>query len=316
MIMASFVWLAVAGLLGLAMPATQVLDLPTDWRLAFESAYSQLTGNRPKLLLTTYFGDLGDNLHRACHLPVDGLHLDLVRAPEQLDRIIDWLPRTKALSVGIIDGRNVWRADLSGILDRLEPLHARLGGRLWVAPSCSLLHVPVDLEQENGLDTEIRAWMAFATQKIGEVCAIKQALEQGREAVAETVKLGRQTGVKIQISHLKTAGAGNWQFVDELLPLAHELVLQKSRYDAFYGTSLDHYLKTVWEISTLIVVGTVSNICVLHTVGSANLRWLKVVVPADGISALSSFDQALTLHQIAHLYYGDVLESCDGITFQ
>jgi len=107
-----------------------------------------------------------------------------------------------------------------------------------------------------------------------------------------------------------------WQFVDELLPLAHELVLQKSRYDAFYGTSLDHYLKTVWEISTLIVVGTVSNICVLHTVGSANLRWLKVVVPADGISALSSFDQALTLHQIAHLYYGDVLESCDGITFQ
>jgi 5-methyltetrahydropteroyltriglutamate--homocysteine methyltransferase len=165
-----------------------VLDLPTDWRLAFESAYSQLTGNRPKLLLTTYFGDLGDNLHRACHLPVDGLHLDLVRAPEQLDRIIDWLPRTKALSVGIIDGRNVWRADLSGILDRLEPLHARLGERLWVAPSCSLLHVPVDLEQENGLDTEIRAWMAFATQKIGEVCAIKQALEQGREAVAETLR--------------------------------------------------------------------------------------------------------------------------------
>ncbi len=126
-----------------------VLDLPTDWRLAFESAYSQLTGNRPKLLLTTYFGALGDNLHRACHLPVDGLHLDLVRAPEQLERVIDWLPGTKVLSVGIIDGRNVWRADLSGILDRLEPLHARLGERLWVAPSCSLLHVPVDLEQED-----------------------------------------------------------------------------------------------------------------------------------------------------------------------
>lgn len=165
-----------------------VLDLPTDWRLAFEWAYSQLTGNRPKLLLTTYFGALGDNLHRACHLPVDGLHLDLVRAPEQLERVIDWLPGTKVLSVGIIDGRNVWRADLSGILDRLEPLHARLGERLWVAPSCSLLHVPVDLEQEDGLDAEIRAWMAFATQKIGEVCVIKQALEQGRETVAETLR--------------------------------------------------------------------------------------------------------------------------------
>ncbi|TCT19723.1 5-methyltetrahydropteroyltriglutamate--homocysteine S-methyltransferase [Thiobaca trueperi] len=165
-----------------------VLDLPTDWRLAFESAYSQLTGNRPKLLLTTYFGALGDNLHRACHLPVDGLHLDLVRAPEQLERVIDWLPGTKVLSVGIIDGRNVWRADLSGILDRLEPLHARLGERLWIAPSCSLLHVPVDLQQEDGLDAEIRAWMAFATQKIGEVCVIKEALEQGREAVAETLR--------------------------------------------------------------------------------------------------------------------------------
>lgn len=165
-----------------------VLDLPTDWRLAFESAYSQLVGNRPKLLLTTYFGALGDNLHLACHLPVDGLHLDLVRAPEQLDQAVDWLPGTKVLSVGVIDGRNIWRADLAAILDRIEPLHARLGERLWIAPSCSLLHVPVDLEPENKLDAEVRSWMAFATQKIDEIRILAQALELGRETVADSLR--------------------------------------------------------------------------------------------------------------------------------
>ncbi len=110
-------------------------------------------------------------------------------------------------------------------------------------------------------------------------------------------------------------GTWGWQIVDELQPQPDELVLQKTRYDAFYGTPLEHYLLAVWKVETLIVVGTVSNICVLHTVGSANLRWLKAVVPADGISALSDFDQALTLRQVAGLYYGDVVESCDGISF-
>ena len=161
-----------------------VIDLPIPWRQAFESAYSRLLANRPKLLLTTYFGPLGDNLHLACRLPVDGLHVDLVRGPEQLDQVVDWLPSTKVLSVGVIDGRNIWRADLSAILDRLEPLHARLADRLWLAPSCSLLHVPVDLEKERDLDPEIRPWMAFATQKIAEVCLLKQALELGRDAVS------------------------------------------------------------------------------------------------------------------------------------
>ncbi len=107
-----------------------------------------------------------------------------------------------------------------------------------------------------------------------------------------------------------------WQIVDDLAPQENELTLQKTRYDAFYGTSLEHYLRNVWGVKKIIVVGTVSNICVLHTVGSANLRWFEVVVPADGISALDEFGQALTLHQVSNLYYGDIVEHCIDIEFK
>ena len=106
-----------------------------------------------------------------------------------------------------------------------------------------------------------------------------------------------------------------WHIHDDLMPLKNELKLQKCRYDAFYGTSLEHYLRGVWSIKKLIIVGTVSNICVLHTVGSANLRWIQVILPADGISALSEFDQALTLHQVSNLYNGDIVRHCKDIEF-
>ncbi|MDZ7316840.1 MAG: cysteine hydrolase [candidate division KSB1 bacterium] len=110
-------------------------------------------------------------------------------------------------------------------------------------------------------------------------------------------------------------GTWGWQIIDELQPQEDELVLQKPRYDAFYGTPLDHYLCRVWQIKTLIVVGTVSNICVLHTLASAEYRWLKTVVPADGISALNDFGQAMTLYQAESLYHSLIVESCAGIAF-
>ena len=161
-----------------------VLDLPYPWKRAFESVYTRLGGNRPKLLLTTYFGALEDNLKQACQLPVDGLHVDLIRAPEQLQQVVDWLPGHKVLSAGIVDGRNIWRSDLSQKLDLLEPLNERLGDRLWLAPSCSLLHVPVDLDGEEQLDEELRGWLAFAVQKLDELRTLRRALDQGRGAVA------------------------------------------------------------------------------------------------------------------------------------
>ena len=106
-----------------------------------------------------------------------------------------------------------------------------------------------------------------------------------------------------------------WQVIEALAPQQGDLAFCKSRYDGFYGTGLDHVLTRVWRVHHLVIVGTVSNICVLHTAASAGLRWFHVVLPADGVSALTPFGQALTLHQVASLYNGAVVRSVDDIAF-
>jgi 5-methyltetrahydropteroyltriglutamate--homocysteine methyltransferase len=169
-----------------------VLDLDEADRAALHDAYRQLARMAPgvKLMLTPYFGGLGDNLETALALPVAGLHLDLVRDPDQLDRVIANAPAGLVLSLGVIDGRNVWRADLDAILARIEPLLA--GDRdLVLAPSCSLLHTPIDLAQEVALDAEVASWLAFAVQKIEELVVLARALTQGRAAVAAPLAASR-----------------------------------------------------------------------------------------------------------------------------
>ena len=153
-----------------------VLDLPAAWQQAFEPTYHRLQNRAVKLLLATYFGALGENLSTAVQLPVAGLHIDAVRAPEQLLNVVDRLPVHKVLSVGIIDGRNIWRTDLRAARETLAELAERLGERLWLAPSCSLLHVPVDLKREQALEPELKSWLAFALQKVDEVVALEQLL--------------------------------------------------------------------------------------------------------------------------------------------
>jgi len=160
------------------------LDLPGDWSLAFERAYHLLHGAGVPLLLATYFSPLQENLSLACKLPVAGLHVDGVRAPEELRPVADWLPDHKVLSVGIVDGRNIWRADLDDCLARLRPLRERSAGELWLAPSCSLLHVPFTLAQDTALDAELRTWLAGAREKLDELRILKQALA-GAEPIAE-----------------------------------------------------------------------------------------------------------------------------------
>ena len=152
------------------------LDLPQDWKNAFERAYNLLQREPLKKLVATYFSGLEDNLGLAAGLPVDGLHLDLVRAPEQYPTILDRLPAYKILSLGVVNGRNVWRCDLEKVLATLQHAQQRLGDRLWVAPSCSLLHSPVDLAREDQLDEELQSWLAFAVQKTEEVAILAQAL--------------------------------------------------------------------------------------------------------------------------------------------
>ncbi|MCX8478092.1 MAG: 5-methyltetrahydropteroyltriglutamate--homocysteine S-methyltransferase [Sphingomonas sp.] len=159
-----------------------VLDLDEKQRRALTRAYARLSRSGPKLMLTTYFGGLGDNLSFVAALPVAGLHVDLVRAPEQLDPLLKAAPKSLLLSLGVVDGRNVWRADLDALIERIAPIAATRD--LVLAPSCSLLHVPVDLALESKLDPEVAQWLAFAAQKIEELAILKQALNEGRESVA------------------------------------------------------------------------------------------------------------------------------------
>jgi 5-methyltetrahydropteroyltriglutamate--homocysteine methyltransferase len=170
-----------------------VLDQDADDRAAYRAAYAVLAAaDRPKLLLATYFGALGDNLSLATTLPVDGLHVDLVRAPEQLDAVLDALPRERMLSIGVLDGRNVWRGDLDHALSLARRAHARVGtDRLQIAPSCSLLHVPVDAKLESALPLDIHSWLAFARQKIEEARVLADAVN-GLVSATSTLELARE----------------------------------------------------------------------------------------------------------------------------
>ncbi|AWR86665.1 5-methyltetrahydropteroyltriglutamate--homocysteine S-methyltransferase [Meiothermus taiwanensis] len=151
------------------------LDLSPEWRVAFAPAYRRLGAAGIPILLATYFSPLMENLELACELPVAGLHIDAVRAREEALPAAERLPSERVLSLGIVDGRNVWRTDLEAALALLRPVLARRK-ELWLAPSASLLHVPYSLEKETQLDPELRSWLAFAQEKLGELKTLQQAL--------------------------------------------------------------------------------------------------------------------------------------------
>jgi len=180
------------------------LDLPQDWKNAFERAYHILQFSPLKKLVATYFGGLEDNLGLAASLPVDGLHIDLVRAPEQLSRVLSRVPPYKVLSLGVVNGRNVWRCDLDKALEQLQEAQLRFGDNLWVASSCSLLHSPVNLQREGQLDAELKSWLAFAVQKCEEIALLSAALNHPQDASVQvvlaenrTIQVGRQQSPRI-----------------------------------------------------------------------------------------------------------------------
>jgi 5-methyltetrahydropteroyltriglutamate--homocysteine methyltransferase len=160
-----------------------VTELPPPWQAAFRSAYDALGDASPKLLLATYFGRLEENLELVGRLSVGGFHLDAINARDEIDAVLRSLPDGRVLSLGVVNGRNVWRTDLAAALDLLEPVARSLGERLWIAPSSSLLHVPVTLATETKLDPELRSWLAFAREKLEEVRVLGVALRHGRSAV-------------------------------------------------------------------------------------------------------------------------------------
>ena len=161
-----------------------VLDQDAASHAAYRRAYEALaSASRPKLLLTTYFGALGDNLALVAALPVDGVHVDLVRGKEQLDAVIKALPPSRVLSLGLVDGRNVWRSNLDDALILAKYARGHVGKeQLWLAPSCSLLHVPVDVSGEKTLRADLRSWLSFARQKIEELKVLAEALQDPSSA--------------------------------------------------------------------------------------------------------------------------------------
>jgi len=176
-----------------------VLDLIPNERDAFRFAYETLAKATPslKIMLATYFGAIGDNLDSALSLPVAGLHIDLVRAPEQLEAIRSQEKRELVLSLGLIDGRNVWRSDLTAILERLQTaISSWPNNSVEIAPSCSLLHVPIDLELETTLDSDVKSWLAFATQKLDELVVLSRALSEGKSVVLGELKASSEAAAR------------------------------------------------------------------------------------------------------------------------
>lgn len=161
-----------------------VLELPQAWLEAFKPAYAALNG-RCKLLLTTYFDSVSHNLDTVRQLPVQGLHVDLIHGRDDIVALNQQLPADWLLSLGVINGRNVWRADLTQWFERLQPLQAQRK-QLWIGSSCSLLHSPIDLSVETRLDEEVKSWFAFALQKCAELALLSNALNNNNGTALET----------------------------------------------------------------------------------------------------------------------------------
>ncbi|UCS91631.1 5-methyltetrahydropteroyltriglutamate--homocysteine S-methyltransferase [Echinicola marina] len=187
------------------------MDLSKEEKEAFLSTYKEIKRACPniKILLASYFGNLGDNLPIASALPVCALHIDLVRAPEQLEEVLQSIPKNMSLSLGLVDGRNIWKNDFEGSLALLEKAQkAKETERLLIGPSCSLLHSPCDLEEESNetaLTPEIKNWLAFAKQKVEEISNLRKlAIDQENKANLDILsenKAAIQSKAEAQIIH-------------------------------------------------------------------------------------------------------------------
>ena len=230
------------------------LDLDPTVHAAFREAYGTLSaGPRPKLLLTTYFGALDDNLDLATSLQVDGLHVDLLRAPDQLDAVLAALPSGRVLSLGVVDGRNVWRADLDRALNQARRAIAERGDEtVWLAPSCSLLHCPIDVDGEKSLNVSLKSWLAFARQKLVEIRVLADALagdEKAEQALTEwgRINTGRRLSplVRRQAVQQRVAeAAADAAWRDAAYTLRRDRQQARFRLPAFPTTTIGSFPQT------------------------------------------------------------------------
>ncbi|MBG0790045.1 MAG: 5-methyltetrahydropteroyltriglutamate--homocysteine S-methyltransferase [Desulfovibrionaceae bacterium] len=228
-------------------------DLGPEAEKAFRTIYARLAdaASCSRLLLATYFGELGDNLDLALSLPVDGLHVDLVRGPGQLNAVLAGLPADRTLSLGLVDGRNIWKTDLGTALRKVSRAACTVkADRLMVASSCSLLHSPVDLTAEKQLDPELKQWMAFAVQKCAEIAAVKQAAAGRKPRLFEENKAsllarGAHRGV-VDRKIRDRAGAVTPGMLERASASAERSAIQKERFalPLFPTTTIGSYPQT------------------------------------------------------------------------
>ncbi len=232
------------------------MDLTEEAQTALTVAYGTLSRVSPRLrlLVAAYFEGLRDNLDVALRLPIAALHLDLVRQPSQLDQALSQAPSTLSLSLGVVDGRNIWKADLRAALQPIQRAVQVLGSeRVLIAPSCSLLHVPVDLSLEVALDPERRGWLAFATQKLEEVALLTRATQDPASIAAElsssdAAVAGRKSSPQIHRDAVSRRVAGvSPEMCRRESPHATRKALQQARLNLppFPTTTIGSFPQTV-----------------------------------------------------------------------
>ncbi|CAO95277.1 5-methyltetrahydropteroyltriglutamate--homocysteine S-methyltransferase [Erwinia tasmaniensis] len=218
------------------------LELPAEWLAAFKPAYDALQG-QTKLLLTTYFDSIGQNLDTISALPVQGLHVDLVHGKDAITLLNSKVPADWLLSVGVINGRNVWRADLSSWFERLQPLVARRK-RLWIGSSCSLLHSPIDLSVETRLDEEVKSWFAFALQKCSELALLSSALNNNDPASLEAWSAPIRS--RKHSTRVHNAAVGQ-----RLAAISPQDSLRKNRYPVRAKAQRQRFQLPAWPTTTI-----------------------------------------------------------------
>lgn len=212
-----------------------VLDLPQEAQDAIKTAYTKLgaAANIPKITLATYFGTVVPNLKAIQGLPVDAFHFDFVRAPQQFDEVIAAIGQNQKLSVGIVDGRNIWKNNFAKSSDFVKAAINKLGeDRVIVATSSSLLHTPVDLENESKLNPEIKSWFSFATQKLDEVVVIAknvsgQDVSAALDANAKLIASRAASNITNDPAVQKRVASIDSKMSTRLAPFAERLAEQK-----------------------------------------------------------------------------------------
>ncbi|MES2276676.1 MAG: 5-methyltetrahydropteroyltriglutamate--homocysteine S-methyltransferase [Bacteroidota bacterium] len=227
------------------------MDLTQKQQEAFVWAYQEIARKcSVKILVATYFDALLDNTQLAVNLPVAALHIDLVRAPQQLDEVLALMPEDLILSLGVIDGRNIWKNDFERSISLVNKAVKQLGAdRVMIAPSCSLLHSPFDLDQETQIQSEIKNWMAFAKQKLQEVNALYQIangntdlLDVNREDLASrrNSPVIHKTAVKNRLAAVTDADAQR----NSAFPVRQQLQQQRLKLPLFPTTTIGSFPQT------------------------------------------------------------------------